>query len=138
VQVRTSPGQLSRWIDLHPFRRADNAYQLAFRQYRATAYASPLRDVFYAFRSFLSHLNLPSPFLYKQGQGIGVRAIKLPIFFKVIAAALVLLARNDLTKIFIVLNFDVFLLFLLTLLFTIAGFFFLFVFANTSCLEHFF
>jgi hypothetical protein len=66
MQVRTAPGQFPGQIYLDPSGGADNTYQLTFRHYRATTYASPLRDVFDALSSFLSHLNLPSlsrPFL---------------------------------------------------------------------------
>ncbi len=56
MQVRAASSQLARRIHPHTVRAADDAHQLAFRQYSAASNASALRDVLHTLNRFLGHL----------------------------------------------------------------------------------
>lgn len=56
MQVRTSSGQFARRVNRHPIRRADNAYQLAFRHHGTASNTGPLGNMLHALNRFLRHL----------------------------------------------------------------------------------
>ena len=60
VQIGSSPGQFTGWVDLHSIRRPDNTNHLPLGQNFTTAHACPLRHVLYSLNRFLRHLHLKS------------------------------------------------------------------------------
>jgi len=111
MQVGSPSSQFAGRVHLYPICSPHNTDHLPFGHYISTAHASPLGNMLYALNSFLGHLQ-PSTLPYA---GRGIEYGYLPIFTESIIATFVFLAADNLTKIFIELQFD-------ALLFTFLAF----------------
>ena len=103
VEISTSSGKFTGWVDLYSISGTHDPQHLPFGQNLAAAYARPLWNMFHTLGRFLRHLLITRKELF-------------PIAAGFIFAAFMDLAADHCAEVFIELQFDGFLFALLTFL----------------------
>jgi hypothetical protein len=119
VQVSSPSSHFAAGVHPYPIGCADDPHHLSFGQDFAASHASPLGHMLYTLdRLLLCHLQI----IRRIPSHCWERDESFPISSSIIAATLVDLAPDNCPQVFVELEFDGFLLALLTLLLVAAGF----------------
>ena len=114
MEVGASSSHFTGRVDLDPIRSANQPDEFALGKHASAADAGSLWNMSWTSGRFSGHLLIP--LFYHQERLISQHSWFLPIFSKSIIITLVLPGYDHLVKVRIVLELDVFLLFLLFLL----------------------